>query len=120
MTQGVWPAALAPIASAIIDGATGAVIAKAGSGLGVFSKPGTGHCRVTLVGSGIENNESMAIVVVPNDTTARIATYDIDSDATPQELDIFTFDAAGVAADATRISLAVYRLSLAAPTPVPP
>lgn len=120
MTQGVWPAPLAPQAAAIINGTTGAAIAKAGSGLGVFSKPATGHCRVTLTGSGVEHTGSMLVDLSVGDGSAIIATYDIDSDATPQELDIFTWDAAGAASDAGVISLTIYRLSLAAPVPPPP
>ena len=120
MTAGTWPANLAPIAAAIIDGDTGAALKKSGAGLGVFSKPATGHCRVTLTGSGVEHVGSVLVELSVSAPTARIVTYEIDAEATPQELDIFTWDAAGVATDAVIISLAVYRLSLTAPVPAPP
>lgn len=120
MSQGVWPAVLAPVAGAIINGDTGAVIAKAGAGIGVFSKVGTGHYRVTLTGSGTESADGVSVALAVSAGSARIANYDIDPDVTPQRLDVFTWDAAGVAADAERVSLTIYRLSTAAPVPPPP
>jgi hypothetical protein len=116
MAQGNWPAALTPIGNAIINGATGALVAKSGGIFGTASHPATGHCRVQLTDAIAETEDNILVVVTSDDDgggagSTRIASYGINSGATPPELDLYTRDAAGALADTTRLSVVIFKLA---------